>query len=83
MPPLDPPAACVGKMQTRSDDTPAVVVARLAVYKAECGPVEAHYAQDGRLAQFEVTGGIPETMPRLLRDILALLKTHAPPSGAK
>jgi adenylate kinase len=74
MPPLDPPAKCAGKMQTRPDDTPEVVRARLAVYHAECGPVEAHYAADGRLAEFHITAGIPETLPLLLADVLALVR---------
>ena len=82
MPPLDPPPACASKMQTRADDTPAVVRARLAVYRAECGPVEDYYAADGRLSQFHITGGIPETMPRLLKDVMALVRAHAPPAKA-
>jgi adenylate kinase len=69
-------------MQTRADDTPAVVRARLAVYRAECGPVEDFYAADGRLSQFHITGGIPETMPRLLKDVLALVRANAPPAKA-
>ena len=77
MPPLMPPAKCAHKMTTRPDDTPEVVRARLAVYRAECGPVEQFYAADGRLAHFEVAGGIPETLPRLLADILALLRAQS------
>jgi len=76
MPPLDPPAKCAHKMTTRPDDTQAVVLARLAVYKAECGPVEEYYAQQRRLAGFEVRGGIPETLPRLLSDVIKLVEAE-------
>ena len=109
MPPLDPPAGCVAKMETRADDSEAVVRARLAVYKQLCGPVEDFYAQRVRprslvsccrgragaalvaspggaqrvrgralwqdiLTYFEITAGIPETMPRLLTEVIRLLR---------
>jgi adenylate kinase len=63
-------------MVTRKDDTAEVVRARLAVYRAECGPVEEFYKADGRLSEFHITGGIPETLPRLLADVLALVKAQ-------
>lgn len=73
MPPLLPPAGCEAKMQTRADDTREVVLARLAVYRAQCGPVEELYRASGRLTYFEIRGGIPETMPRMLEEVLRLL----------
>ena len=74
MPPLSPPAKCVSKMETRSDDTEVVVRARLAVYHQQCGPVEELYRADGRLVDFAVLGGIPETLPRLLQLVLRLVQ---------
>lgn len=66
MPPLSPPDKCLPLMEQRDDDTEAVVRRRLAVYHAEAAPVERFYADSGRLLDFEITGGIPETLPRLL-----------------
>jgi len=74
MPPLLPPASCADKMETRADDTEPVVRARLAVYHAQCGPVEELYRENGRLVDFPVLGGIPETLPRLLALVLSLLE---------
>ena len=74
MPPLLPPAKCAGKMETRADDTEEVVRARLAVYRAQCGPVEELYRSSGRLVEFPVLGGIPETLPRLLKLVLELVR---------
>lgn len=74
MPPLLPPPKCAEKMETRSDDTEEVVRARLAVYRAQCGPVEELYRSSGRLVEFPVLGGIPETMPRLLGVVLDLVR---------
>ena len=74
MPPLLPPPKCAEKMDTRSDDTEEVVRARLAVYRAQCGPVEELYRSSGRLVEFPVLGGSPETMPRLLGVVLDLVR---------
>ncbi len=81
MPPLDPPVKCAHKMQTRPDDTPEVVLKRLALYRAECGPVEEFYKADGRLREFHIAGGIPETLPRLLADVLALVQAQRARGG--
>lgn len=40
--------------------------APVQVYKAMAKPVEDFYRQQGTLLDFEITGGIPETLPRLL-----------------
>lgn len=40
--------------------------ALLQVYRREAGPVEEFYQETGNLLNFEITGGIPETLPRLL-----------------
>jgi adenylate kinase len=83
MPPLSPPEKCLSKMQARSDDTEAVVKARLEVYHAQCGPVEQYYAATQRLHEFPIAGGIPETLPLVLARVLALVRQHgAVPAAA-
>mmetsp|Transcript_13769 Transcript_13769/g.38976 ORF Transcript_13769/g.38976 Transcript_13769/m.38976 type:complete len:291 (-) Transcript_13769:396-1268(-) len=66
MPPLNPPDECQQYMEIRSDDTEPVIRNRLEVYKAEATPVEQFYERQGILVNFEITAGIPETLPRLL-----------------
>lgn len=65
MPPLNPPPECMQHLETRADDTEAVVTRRLQVYHAEAAPVEEFFRNQGLLVDFEITGGIPETLPRL------------------
>ena len=48
------------------DDTPGTIRHRLEVYRREAAPVEAAFAAAGVLTQFAVTGGVRETLPRLL-----------------
>jgi adenylate kinase len=72
MPPLSPPAECVEHMEQRADDTEPVIRRRLEVYKAASQPVEDFYSSRGKLLNFEITGGIPQTLPRLLE----VLKPH-------
>jgi len=69
MPPLPPPPECMEYMQQRADDKEEVVRRRLEVYKSEAAPVEQFYANMGVLLGFEITAGIPETLPVLL-DVL-------------
>ena len=64
-------------MEQRKDDTEEVVRARLEVYKANAGPVEDYYRAENVLTDFEIKSGIPETMPRLLRVILDIVKGTA------
>lgn len=66
MPPLDPPAQCMLLMECRSDDTESVILRRIQIYKAEAEPVENVFRHAGVLVDFEITGGIPETLPVLL-----------------
>eukprot|EP00249_Psilotum_nudum_P012853 c24007_g2_i1 orf=482-1366(-) len=66
MPPLLPPPACASKLTVRPDDTEEVVRARLRIYADESKPVEEYYRRQGKLLDFDVAGGIPETWPRLL-----------------
>ncbi|CAL5224168.1 g6808 [Coccomyxa viridis] len=69
MPPLLPPAACAAKLETRSDDNFSTVKRRIEVHKAEASPVEDIFRKAGVLSDFEITGGIPETFPRLLETL--------------
>lgn len=66
MPPLSPPPECAPHLEVREDDTPEVVERRLRVYNEGAAPVEAFYRDAGVLLDFEITGGIPETTPRLM-----------------
>ncbi|KAF7019478.1 hypothetical protein CFC21_032647 [Triticum aestivum] len=55
MPPLLPPPQCESKLITRADDT------------EECEPVEDFYRARGKLLEFNLPGGIPESWPKLLQ----------------
>lgn len=74
MPPLSPPEECVDHLEQRSDDTEPVVRKRLEVYKSMAEPVEAFYRGHGTLRDFEITGGIPETLPRLLEMLVPFMQ---------
>lgn len=65
MPPLPPPPECEPYMEQRHDDTKEVIQRRLQIYKDSAEPVKEFYRQRGILINFEITGGIPETFPRL------------------
>ncbi|QCE06240.1 probable adenylate kinase 1, chloroplastic isoform X2 [Vigna unguiculata] len=66
MAPLLPPANCVSKLITRSDDTEPVVKERLRIYREMTQPVEEFYRSRGKLLEFNLPGGIPESWPKLL-----------------
>ncbi|KAH0882546.1 hypothetical protein HID58_058642 [Brassica napus] len=67
MPPLLPPPKCESKLITRADDTAEVVKERLRVYNKMTQPVEEFYRKRGKLLEFELPGGIPQSWPKLLR----------------
>ncbi|KAH7692112.1 Adenylate kinase/UMP-CMP kinase protein [Dioscorea alata] len=67
MAPLLPPPNCASKLITRSDDTEEVVKERLRVYNDTSLPVEEFFRKRGKLLEFELPGGIPESWPKLLR----------------
>ncbi|CAK9315145.1 unnamed protein product [Citrullus colocynthis] len=67
MAPLLPPPNCASKLITRSDDTEAVVKERLRIYKELSQPVEDFYRSRGKLLEFDLPGGIPESWPKLLQ----------------
>ncbi|WJX84565.1 adenylate kinase [Trifolium repens] len=67
MAPLLPPEHCMSKLITRSDDTEPVVKERLRIYNELSQPVEGFYRSRGKLLEFELPGGIPESWPKLLQ----------------
>ncbi|CAL5024812.1 unnamed protein product [Urochloa decumbens] len=67
MPPLLPPPQCESKLITRADDIEQVVKERLRVYHDLSEPVEEFYKTRGKLLEFNLPGGIPESWPKLLQ----------------
>ncbi|XP_006653003.1 probable adenylate kinase 6, chloroplastic [Oryza brachyantha] len=67
MPPLLPPPQCESKLITRADDTEEVVKERMRVYHDLSEPVEKFYRARGKLLEFNLPGGIPESWPKLLQ----------------
>jgi len=78
MPPLNPPPECAPHLEQRPDDTEEVVVRRLQLYHEQAAPVEAVFRRAGVLRDFEITAGIPETLPGLL----AFLQPYAGAAAA-
>ncbi|KAK3407080.1 adenylate kinase 1, chloroplastic [Eucalyptus grandis] len=66
MDPLPPPPHCMTKLITRADDTEEVVKERLRIYYEKSQPVEDFYRRQGKLLEFDLPGGIPESWPKLL-----------------
>ncbi|GJN30181.1 hypothetical protein PR202_gb18467 [Eleusine coracana subsp. coracana] len=66
MAPLLPPNNCMSKLITRADDTEDVVRNRLKIYSDMSQPVEDFYQKQGKLLEFDLPGGIPESWPKLL-----------------
>ncbi|KAF3321109.1 adenylate kinase [Carex littledalei] len=75
MPPLLPPSQCMPKLITRADDTEEVVKARFRIYNDKSLPVEEFYRRQGKLLEFDLPGGIPESWPKLLQ-VLSLDEHH-------
>mmetsp|Transcript_31165 Transcript_31165/g.69296 ORF Transcript_31165/g.69296 Transcript_31165/m.69296 type:complete len:279 (+) Transcript_31165:49-885(+) len=67
MPPLTPPPECAPHLEIRADDTEQVIRHRLEVYRSQAAPVEQYFREAGLLHNFEITAGIPETLPGLLQ----------------
>ncbi|MED6182905.1 hypothetical protein PIB30_033030 [Stylosanthes scabra] len=67
MAPLLPPANCMSKLITRADDTEDVVKERLRIYNETTQPLEEFYRSRGKLLEFNLPGGIPESWPKLLQ----------------
>uniref|UniRef100_A0A7S3RAL9 adenylate kinase n=1 Tax=Dunaliella tertiolecta TaxID=3047 RepID=A0A7S3RAL9_DUNTE len=83
MPPLSPPPQCAPHLEVRADDTEEVIRHRLQVYKDQAAPVEEVFREAGLLHSYELTQGIPQTLPRLLEFVRPFCK-HAdqPQRGA-
>ncbi|KAE8669218.1 putative adenylate kinase 6 [Hibiscus syriacus] len=64
---LPPPPECASKLITRPDDTEEVVKNRLRIYQSTTRPVEDFYRIRGKLLEFDLPGGIPESWSKLLR----------------
>ncbi|XP_050386115.1 probable adenylate kinase 6, chloroplastic [Argentina anserina] len=64
---LLPPPHCASKLISRSDDTEEVVKTRLRIYNEMSQPVEEFYRSRGKLLEFDLPGGIPESWPKLLQ----------------
>ncbi|XP_051183469.1 probable adenylate kinase 1, chloroplastic [Lolium perenne] len=67
MSPLLPPKNCMSKLKTRDDDTDEVVRNRLRIYNEMSQPVEDFYQKQGKVLEFDLPGGIPESWPKLLQ----------------
>lgn len=65
----------LARMESRSDDNPDTVVARLVAYRREAGPLLAHYAN--RVRRVKATGDVDEVFQRAERALAAL------PRGAR
>ncbi|CAN1237697.1 Adenylate kinase 1, chloroplastic [Linum grandiflorum] len=63
---LPPPPQCADKLIQRADDTEEVVKARLQIYNEMSKPLEGYYRSRGKLLEFSLPGGIPESWPKLL-----------------
>lgn len=66
MAPLLPPQHCMSKLITRADDTEEVIKHRIDIYNEKSRPVEEFYRSRGKLLEFDLPGGIPESWPKLL-----------------
>ncbi|XP_011027050.1 PREDICTED: adenylate kinase 1, chloroplastic-like [Populus euphratica] len=66
MAPLPAPPQCVPNLIQRADDTKEVVKERLRIYNEMSRPVEEFYRNRGKLLEFDLPGGIPESWPKLL-----------------
>ncbi|KAL6142022.1 hypothetical protein ACLB2K_060306 [Fragaria x ananassa] len=66
MAPLLPPQHCMSKLVTRADDTEEVIKHRIDIYNEKSRPVEQFYRSRGKLLEFDLPGGIPESWPKLL-----------------
>ncbi|GIL79516.1 hypothetical protein Vretimale_18353 [Volvox reticuliferus] len=77
MPPLSPPPECAPHLETRADDQEEVIRHRLEVYKQESKPVEGAFRKAGLVVDFELTAGIPETLPKLMLLLESYVGRHA------
>jgi adenylate kinase len=55
----------------------------LQVYNAAAAPVEEFYRGSGLLLDFEITGGIPQTLPRLMSTLQPYIDNARSSSSSK
>ena len=67
--PLTHCPTCQGELFQRPDDTPAVILKRLAVYEEQTAPLAAYYQQAGLLAPIDGQGRPQEVAARLISTI--------------
>ena len=68
MPPLPIPEKCAekGQIVTRPDDNEDTIRKRLEIWRREAQPLEDYFRANDLIVDFEITGGIPETLPKIL-----------------
>ncbi|HYY77968.1 MAG TPA: nucleoside monophosphate kinase [Actinomycetes bacterium] len=62
----------LARMESRSDDSPDTVAARLVTYRREAGPLLAHYV--GRVRRVRASGDVDEVFQRAERALASLPK---------
>jgi adenylate kinase len=60
----------LARMESRSDDSPDTVAARLVTYRREAGPLLAHYV--GRVRRVSASGDVDEVFQRAERALASL-----------
>jgi adenylate kinase len=63
----------LARMESRSDDSPDTVAARLVTYRREAGPLLAHYV--GRVRRVSASGDVDEVFQRAERALASLPRT--------
>ena len=63
----------LARMESRSDDSPDTVAARLVTYRREAGPLLAHYT--GRVRRVHASGDVDEVFQRAERAVASLPRT--------
>jgi adenylate kinase len=80
-PPMNPKKAgicdvCGGKLVQRKDDTLQVIQERMEVYKKQTEPLIEFYRKQGLLEDFHISGGVDETIPKILQQLKRMERTH-------
>jgi adenylate kinase len=63
----------LARMESRSDDSPDTVAARLVTYRREAGPLLAHYV--GRVRRVSASGDVDEVFQRAERALASRPRT--------
>jgi adenylate kinase len=65
----------LARMESRSDDSPDTVAARLVTYRRDAGPLLAHYT--GRVRRVSASGDVDEVFLRAERALASRPRTHS------